>query len=303
MKSFAVIGHPLGHSLGPTLHNHIFDRLSLAARYHALDTPPGGLPEVVRQLREGRLAGINVTLPHKTALPAYLDAVAPDAVPVGAVNCVAVEQGRLVGHNTDVTGIRAALRQGGVKAGGRGALILGAGGAARAAVVVLLQLGTDRICVAGRREAAARDLLEDFRATAGSTLLESGHIGPALDTAPYPLLINATPVGMWPRITATPLQADQLHRGQTVFDLVYHPENTLLLRRALKRGCRIVTGLDMFIAQALASLEHWLPGVIYNEAGRLNPKIEVPALKAILSAAIEARATDAGTAQRTGENP
>ena len=301
MKNFAVIGHPLGHSLSPTLHNHVFRRLSLEACYQALDTPPEGLVEVARRLRQGDLVGINITLPHKTAFMAHLDEVAPDAAPVGAVNCIVVDQGRLIGHNTDVTGVQYALRQAGFQAGGCSVLIMGAGGAARAAMAALLLLGAGHICVADLRGEDVQSFLADFREQAGAITLEGDLLRPGLETAPYQLLINATPVGMWPQIDASLLHADQLFQGQTVFDMVYHPEETLLLQRASQRHCRVITGLEMFIAQGLASLEHWFPGVIYNEAGELNPGIELPALKAALSAAIEDHASSAGTTPHIGE--
>ncbi len=301
MKNFAVIGHPLGHSLSPTLHNHVFRRLSLDARYQAQDTPAEGLAEVARRLRQGDLVGINITLPHKTAFMAHLDEVAPDAAPVGAVNCVVVDGGKLIGHNTDVTGIGYAIRQAGFQVRGRSVLIMGAGGAARAAMAALLLQGAGHICVADLRGEDVQSFLADFREQAVATTLKGDLLRPGLETAPYQLLINATPVGMWPQIDASLLHADQLHRGQAVFDLVYHPEETLLLQRAVERGCRTVTGLDMFIAQGLASLEHWFPGVIYNEVGELNPGIELAALKAALSAAIENHASSARTTPHTGE--
>ncbi|UCH62897.1 MAG: shikimate dehydrogenase [Fidelibacterota bacterium] len=301
MMNFAVIGHPLGHSLSPALHTHVFHRLSLNASYQALDTPPERLAEVARQLRQGDLAGINITLPHKTAFIEHLDLVAPDAVPAGAVNCVVVDQERLIGHNTDITGIQYALRQAQFQASGSSALVIGAGGGGRAVVAALLLLGAGHICVVDCREPAVKSLLANFQEQAGSTTLEGRLIQSELDTAPYQLLVNATPVGMWPRTGDSPLETYQIHGRQTVFDLVYHPEKTLLLRRAFEQGCRTVTGLDMFIAQGLASLEHWFPGVIYNEVGELNPGIELAALKAVLSAAIEDHASGASTASQTGE--
>ncbi len=301
MKKLAVIGHPLDHSLSPALHNHVFHRLSLDAHYQALDTLPEGLAGVARQLRQGELAGINITLPHKTAFLAHLDEAAPDAARVGAVNCVVVDGSRLVGHNTDVTGIQYALGQSGFQTGGSRVLVIGGGGGGRAVVAALMLLGADHICVVDCRKPAVQSLLADFREQAGGSTLEGRLISPELDTAPYQLLVNATPVGMWPQVEASPLRADQLHRGQTVFDLVYRPETTLLLQQAISQGCRTITGLDMFIAQGLASLEHWFPGVIYNEAGELNSGIELPALKAALSAAIEEQASRAGPTPPTGE--
>ncbi len=287
MKHFAVIGHPLGHTLSPALHNHIFSRLSLDADYRALDTPPADLAEVAHQLRQGELEGINITLPHKIAFIDYIDEVAPDAAPVGAVNCVVAHGDRLVGHNTDVTGIRHALQQGGFQAKGSSVLLMGAGGAARAAMAALLDLAVSRIRVLDLLENDVQALLVNFRGQAGDVALESGIFRPGLETNTFQLIINATPIGMWPQTDSALLQADQLSSDQTVFDMVYHPEITLLLQRAAEIQCRIVTGLEMFIAQGLASLEHWFPGVIYSNTGKLNPELELPALKSVLTTAIE----------------
>ncbi|MFB0515327.1 MAG: shikimate dehydrogenase [Candidatus Neomarinimicrobiota bacterium] len=302
MRSFAVIGHPLGHTLSPTFHNYLFDRLVLDARYNALNISPHELPVVTQQLRQGHLDGINITLPYKTAFLAHLDEVAPDAAPVGAVNCVTAVQGRLTGHNTDVAGIHFTLQEGGFDAKGTSVLIMGAGGAARAAMAALTQLGTGHICVAARRKGAVESFLNDFRTAIGNTTLDGRLMDPELNTTPYQLLINATPVGMWPKEETSPLKANQLHQGQTVFDLVYHPEETLLIRQATSRGCHVITGLQIFIRQGLASLEHWFPGVIYNDIGTLNPRIEVSTLRAVLLDAIKKRATDPDTAVQAGES-
>lgn len=302
MRHFAVIGHPLGHSLSPALHNHIFQRLSLDAHYEAWDTPPDGLIEITRQLRQGDLAGINITLPYKTAFIPHLDEVAPDAVPVGAVNCVVADGGKLIGHNTDLIGIQSALQRAGFQAESCSALLMGAGGAARAAMAALLALKADRIRVADLREADVASFLAHFRRQSGATTLEGDLLQPGLETAPFQLLINATPVGMWPQTEHALLHSDQLFPEQTVFDMVYHPEQTLLIQRALGRHCKVITGLDMFIAQGLASLEHWFPGVIYSEAGQLDPRVEISALRATLLAAIEEHTSSADTIPDTGEN-
>ena len=300
MKHFAVIGHPIGHSLSPVLHNEVFRLLGLAARYDALDLAPADLPEVARQLRAGELAGINITLPHKTGFLPYLDEVAPEAAAIGAVNCVAVEEGRLVGSNTDLTGLVVALRRSGFEVRGCHGLVLGAGGAARAAVRALLLLGASQICVAARREAPRLELVHDFEPPVGQAILSEQPLGPQLDTAPFQLIINATPVGMWPSDNEAPLLPPQFNSGQVIFDLIYRPENTLLLKMARDRGCQTITGLDMFIAQALGSVEIWFPQTVYGTPGQLHPALELEVLKSLLRTAVEDQAVSLAAETVTG---
>ncbi len=294
MNTFAIIGYPLGHTLSPTLHNYLFDRLDLDARYRALETTPDELGKIAQQLRHGELTGINITLPHKTAFLAYLDRIAPEALPVGAVNCVGMDQGELVGTNTDLAGLNYALAGANFPIAGSKVLLLGAGGGARAALTALRQQGAAQICVAGRRMAALQQFIGSFPPDGGTTTLKAEQLDAALDTTPYQLIINATPVGMWPQTDAAVLEEDQFHEGQTVLDMVYRPEKTLLLQRAKARGGRVIPGLEMFIGQGLASLQHWFPGVLVHkhEPGNISPDIQVPAIKAMLLAALENRATD-----------
>lgn len=301
MKTFAVIGTPLAHTLSPVLHNEVFHRLGLDARYIARETAAPELPEIARQLRAGALAGINITAPHKTAFLPHLDDLAPEAGAADAVNCVAVNGGRLVGHNTDLTGIAASLADGAFDAPGSAALVLGAGGAARAAVAALLRLGTSSIHVAARREQAARQLCGALQPLAGSAPLTGRLLDPRLDTGAFRLIMNATPVGMWPRVDSSPLLAEQLHEGQLLFDLVYRPEITLLLERARAAGCTVISGLELFLTQGLASLELWLPGRIYEAPGRLVPELQLPGLRDVLRAALLGQATALDEAPATGE--
>ncbi|MFC1548126.1 shikimate dehydrogenase family protein, partial [Candidatus Neomarinimicrobiota bacterium] len=163
MRSFAVIGKPLEHTLSPTLHNHIFALLGQEAHYKVWEVPPVALAEVDFQLREGLLSGVNITLPYKSAFLPYLDDVDEDAKLVGAVNCVSVEHGTLLGHNTDITGIIYALKSNDFDPKGKSVLILGNGGSARAAMGAFQHLGAKRISIAGRRAGAVDRLLDDFK--------------------------------------------------------------------------------------------------------------------------------------------
>lgn len=305
MTTFAVIGYPLGHTLSPTLHNYLFDRLGLDARYRALETTSGELGTVAQQLRQGELTGINITLPHKTAFLAYLNRIAPEALPVGAVNCVLMDRGELVGYNTDVAGLTYALTGAQFPIAGSQVLLLGAGGAARAAITALRQQGAAQICVAGRRVAAVQQFIGSFPHDDGTTTLKAEQLDGALDTTPYQLIINATPVGMWPRTDAAILEKDQLHAGQTVLDMVYHPEMTQLLQLAKAQGCPIIPGLDMFIGQGLASLQHWFPGVFAHGhgSGNISPDVQLSDLKVVLLAALKDHAKDSEPAPLSENRP
>jgi shikimate dehydrogenase len=285
MRSFAVIGTPLKHTLSPTLHNHIFVLLGQEAHYKVWEVPSVALDEVASRLREGHLSGINITLPHKSAFLPYLDNVDEEARLVGAVNCVSVEHGTLLGHNTDITGIICALKSNDFNPKGKSVLILGNGGSARAAIGAFQYLGAKYISIAGRREGAVNRLLDDFKEHHNDIQLKTHKLWPGLDTSSYHLIVNATPVGMWPELENTPLQKEQLHSGQTVFDFIYFPDKTYLQKIAIEKDCSVIGGIDMFIYQGLASLEHWFPGLIYRENGELNHKIDIPHLNSILLSA------------------
>ena len=301
MMSFAVIGYPLVSTLSPAFYNHLFELLQIQAHYTPLRPLKKNLPDIARQLRDGQLHGINITLPYKSLFIQYLDEISPDASPVGAVNCVTVKHDRLTGHNTDVTGIHYALKQHNVQVGGSTVLVVGAGGAARATVTALLQSDVAQIHVAGRKAAAVTTFVDDFQKINQQVEIEPRQLGPGLDTSQYALIVNATPVGMWPATQDSPLQKDQLHREQVVFDLVYNPEETLLLRWALDRGCSTISGLDMFIVQALASLENWFPNTVYTHADSLKPVINLVTMKTFLKTALINQAPKSSMVSTAGE--
>jgi shikimate dehydrogenase len=282
MTSFAVIGKPLRHTLSPVLHNHIFELLELEAQYKAWEVPADALGKVANQLQEGHLSGINITLPHKTTFLPFLDDISQDVKLSGAVNCVSVEQGRLLGHNTDIRGILYALEYGNHHSEGQRVLILGNGGGARAAITALLYSGVSHITVAGRRMKAVNQFVRDFKDFAGDTSLDTGQLDTELDTASYQLLINTTSVGMWPETELAPLKKKQLHPSQTIFDFIYRPIETLLQQWALEKGCRVIGGIEMFIGQGLASLKQWFPGKIYQKQGELNPRLKPSSLRSFL---------------------
>lgn len=255
-----VIGYPLRHTLSPVFQQAGLDALGLDVRYQAWETPSEALPAVVTALRVPERLGMNVTIPHKQAVMSYLDRVDMTAQAIGAVNTVAKVAGHLVGYNTDCTGFLQALRQdGGFDPAGARALVLGAGGAARAVLYALLNAGAARVGVAARRSDQATSLIDHFSATAAAAPLALERWGhPDLVTG-YDLVVNTTPIGMLHGgdEPASPLAGVDLPPGVFVYDLVYNPSETPLLRQARAAGARNLGGLSMLVYQGAVGFEYW----------------------------------------------
>jgi 3-dehydroquinate dehydratase/shikimate dehydrogenase len=234
-----VLGSPIGHSLSPVMHNAAIEALGLDLVY--LPFEASGIAEFLPLFSELRLRGLSVTLPFKEAILPHLDRVSPVARRCGAVNTVVKVWNRLEGHNTDVAASVAPLRRW-IRLRGSRIAILGAGGAARAVLEGLRGQGAE-VTISNRTPAHGRDLAR----RAGVRYLAWSRLrGRRCD-----LLINATPVGQAPRADQAPLPASWL-RARRVYDLVYNPAETLLLRRGRARGAEVRGGLDMFVAQGAA---------------------------------------------------
>jgi shikimate dehydrogenase len=253
-----LIGHPLGHSLSPPMQDAAFAALGLPYRYELIDIPESALPDQVAALRGGDWLGCNVTVPYKTAIAPLLDELHGDAAALGAVNTVRVEAGRLAGYNTDVAGFAADLvAQLPPGATPGRAVVLGAGGSARAVVWALAGQGWEVVVVA-RRAAQAAQLRESL--PAGVTIIPAALEPPILAgwLAGARLLVNCTPVGMWPHTADDPLPPDvPLPADLFVYDLVYRPAQTRLLARAAAAGCRTAGGLGMLVGQGAAAFTLW----------------------------------------------
>jgi shikimate dehydrogenase len=260
-----VIGDPVRHSLSPALHNAAFTALGLDWVYVAFPVAAGQGPAAVEAMRALELAGLSVTMPHKSAAAAAVDRLAPTASRLGAVNTISwaasAGGGALEGDSTDGAGFLDALRDDdGYDPAGRACVVFGAGGAARAVTLALADAGAASVCVVARRADAAA-------ACAGL----AGPVGHALAAArsaggtdldgvveAADLLVNATPVGMLPG-DALPFRLDpaRLHRGQFVADLIYAPATTPLLASARARGAGTANGLGMLINQAARQVAIW----------------------------------------------
>jgi shikimate dehydrogenase len=254
-----VVGWPVEHSLSPAMHNAAFAALGLDWAYVPLPVYPDHLGEAVRGLRALGFAGANVTVPHKRAVLNHLDEVSHTAQVIGAVNTIYARDGLLYGDNTDAAGFLASLDEAGFDPAGSYCALLGAGGAARAVAHALADAGALQVCIYNRNYAHARDLCQDMLKFHPDVRFEPASfsrvsaIGEDTD-----LLVNATPVGMWPRTEEAPWPSGLSIPGHlTVCDLVYNPQETLFLTQARSVGAEIVSGLGMLVHQGAAALELW----------------------------------------------
>ncbi len=271
----AVLGDPVRHSLSPAMHNAALRELGLDWVYLALPVQASDLAVAVRGLEAIDCRGLNVTLPHKRAVAELAAELTPLARRVGAVNTlVRREGGGWLGTNTDVEGFLTPLRAAsGSDAGwarpltGGTALVLGCGGSARAVVAALVELGMERIQLAGRRPEALGAFQEECQAWAPQ-LNGLAWPGPAGERAGLrralaeaDLVVNTTPIGMGASSGTCPLEPgdlDALRPGSLVYDLIYTPRPTLLLREARLRGCGVLDGLEMLVQQGAAALQLWI---------------------------------------------
>lgn len=254
----ALLGYPVEHSLSPLMHNAAFAAAGLDLVYLAFAVSPGALPAALAGLRSLGLHGANVTVPHKEKVMDYLDAIDPAAARIGAVNTIVNEGGRLVGYNTDGSGFLRSLTEVGFDPAGKRAVILGAGGAARAVAFALAGAGCGELAIANRtpgRALALTAALEGYAHPVKALSLEGMELREWLARAD--LVVNTTCVGMWPRVEAIPLPAGWLRAGQWVYDLVYNPLETCLLREARRQGCQAVSGLGMLLYQGAEAFTLW----------------------------------------------
>ncbi len=246
MRLFGIIGHPLAHTLSPVLHNWAFRELGIPASYHVWDTPPDKLPAFMAALRTLPVHGASVTIPHKETVMPLVDRLTDNARDIGAVNTLYWDNAQLCGDNTDVTGFMAPLQEKRLSPGL--ALVLGAGGAARAAVCGLARAGW-RVVVSSRTEIRADRLSHSFAAT--HVPWTNRH-----DLRPD-LLVNTTPLGMSGPFQALSPWKGTLHGVSLVYDLVYNPKQTPLLSQAMREQVAVQYGLPMFACQGLAQFERW----------------------------------------------
>jgi shikimate dehydrogenase len=259
MPRLAVLGQPIAHSRSPAMQNAALAELGLADewRYEAIEVAPPDFEALVRELGGRDFAGVNVTVPHKLAALAVADRASRTAREIGAANTLSFAAGRIEAENTDATGLVAALPE---SPRDRRALVLGAGGSARAAVWALREAGAE-VAIWNRTEAKAEALAEELGASIERPATDDEHL--RLDA--YDLLINCTTVGLAASghsaasgdLKPLPLDADSLECKHVVVDLAYGSSATPLIAAASSRGATVIDGLEVLVRQGAASLRIW----------------------------------------------
>jgi shikimate dehydrogenase len=259
-KIVGIFGHPVHHSLSPIMHNAAFESLGLDYRYFAFDVRPEMLRRAVEALRALQIVGVNVTVPHKEKVIRYLDQLSPEARLMGAVNTIEHREGHLIGHNTDGIGFIKAFQEAfGVSVEGKRALLLGAGGGARAVAMQLVSQGASEVIIANRTYARARRLVkaivESFPGTSALAIrLQSETLEKICSRAD--ILINATSSGLMSDrpLAITPAA---FRPSMLVCDLSYNPPLTPYLKMAMQAGCKTMNGVGMLLHQGALAFRIW----------------------------------------------
>jgi len=254
-----IIGYPLGHSISPAFQQAAFDHYGMDARYLVWETPLDGLTQRIQSLRAPSVLGANVTVPHKEAVRSSLDSLSEAAGRTGAVNTIVNRNGLLEGHNTDVPGFLRALKEdSGFDPRGKRVLLLGAGGAARAAAYALADAGVASLTIANRTAERAQRLIQVLGIGAIAKAIPMERDALASDHG-WDLIINTTTLGMWhsPGEGQSPLPASLIPPRALVYDLVYNPPDTPLLLEARKAGARTLGGLPMLVYQGAEAFQLW----------------------------------------------
>ena len=246
-KVYGVIADPIGHSLSPIIHNAAFHHMGTNKVYVPFRVPRGNLEEFVGDAIELGICGLSVTIPHKEAILRFLDKIDGAVRGIGAANTVVFQDGKTLGYNTDFRAAMTCLdrmtetRSNDVPLKGKTALVLGAGGVAKALVFGLKRRGAN-VVIAGRTLERAEALAKYFDCRAIDWSLRH--------SVKATVVVNGTPVGMHPNVDVTPFDKQHLRPPMVVFDTVYNPETTLLVKEARQQLCKVVTGVEMFVRQA-----------------------------------------------------
>lgn len=250
---YGLTGHPLGHSMSPLIHRELFKISGVDASYGLYETPSENLGEEFEKTLSA-LRGFNVTIPHKINIIEFLDELSPRAELFGAVNTVDVREDKIVGYNTDCTGFLSALKMADIELGGN-VLLLGCGGVARMIAFESL-LADAKLTIAVRKEdikaanELKKEIFEKLNKSCNIILLEDAGEG-------YDLVINATPVGMYPNVDACPVDERVVAKAGAVFDVIYNPQETVFIKYAKKAGIKHSGGLSMLVWQAAVAQEIW----------------------------------------------
>lgn len=272
-KILCVIGHPIEHSMSPIMHNAAIQDLGLDYLYIGFDIPPNRLKEAIKGLKTLNIRGINVTLPYKEKVMKFVDKVDQTAQNIGAINTIKNENGLLIGRNTDAEGANKALLDARCKIIGKNVVLIGAGGAAKA-ISYSLASDINKITIINRSEDRARKLVNELK-NKRDINIESKKYNEIIlkeEISNADILINATPIGMFPMMDISPVSKKILHKDLFVFDLIYNPLETQLIKDSKEIGCQTLSGLDMLVNQGALAFEWWT---------KKKPNLELMKLKII----------------------
>ena len=256
-----IIGDPIEHIMSPVMHNAAFEKMKVDYFYVLFRVKREQLAKAIEDMRALNIRGLNVTIPHKVSIIPFLDKLDPMAEKIGAVNTVVNDDGILTGYNTDATGFLQVLLERGIEPKGKNIVILGAGGASRAISFILAERGSNlvilnRLLELDWAEELASKLSKIFTKEVEALELNRENLAGALDKAN--ILVNATSVGMTPNIDQTPVTSELLKPELIVFDIVYNPIRTRLLREAEQAGAETISGIDMLVWQGALAFEKWI---------------------------------------------
>jgi shikimate dehydrogenase len=255
-----IIGDPIEHTMSPVMHNAVFRQMGIDYLYVPFKVKQEELAKAIDGMKALNIRGLNVTIPHKVAVIPFLDKLDHLAKKIGAVNTIVNDDGVLTGYNTDGAGFLQALLEKGIEPRGKNTIILGAGGASRAISFSLADRGANLVILNRRleldwAEELARKISQTFTKEVEALELNKKNLARVLDRAN--IVVNATSMGMTPNIDETPVTSDLLKPDLTVFDIVYNPIKTRLLREAEAAGARAISGLDMLVGQGALAFEKW----------------------------------------------
>lgn len=247
MNKYGLVGKKLGHSLSPEIHNYIFDKLGVEAEYSLYEIEDG--KDILKLMKEKGIKGFNITIPYKEIVMSQLDFISEEAEKIGAVNLVKIKNGKSYGYNSDYYGVIEMLEKHGVKVKGKICYVLGSGGASKSVIVALHDLGAKEIVVVTRDvESKRRELKNRFRNI--EVVSYENIIG-------GDIVVNTTPLGMYPNIDSFPLDEEILKRFDIAVDVVYNPKTTKFLQLAKNCSLKCVDGVSMLVGQAIKSDELW----------------------------------------------
>ena len=260
-KFAGIIGYPLSHTLSPSMHNFIYQKLGIDVEYKKWEISPNNLKSHIEKINNENFIGANITVPYKEKIVPLLDEIRNEAKFTGAVNTIVKNNNKLIGYNTDVYGIEQTLD---IKLKNdviNNAVIFGAGGAAKAAFFVLLQRGLNNLTIVNRTKSNALKMISKFNNVNYDqtiiTLNEKSQIKSACLSAD--LIINTTILGMKGSgyEDISPIDSTFIDSNSVIFDMVYNPTKTQLIKIALERNANIIEGLNMLVYQAIKSIELW----------------------------------------------